>query len=267
MTNSRRLRPLAPYGFCKLDQEVAVSSWSEESRVKVLVGRYLESVWSRTEPPKEPGIDHPGAATSNRPPATASLRAARHDPRLLVSRGCRTHRCRLPRPLGRGRDPRRASDNDQAHLLAATSDNRHRPCSDAMDHQTCREGRRRCLVKHGAPARDLRMRSHVWTEIDRPPLTPLSHGMRSVYSDLLAAAQDGRIAPAPLVYKHSKDLAGPPVHRRYTSVLRFRSESCSSRLRRRLRSSSTRVHAPGVVRTGAIGNAAARLATNSRDQG
>jgi UDP-glucose 4-epimerase len=42
-------------------------------------------------------------------------------------------------------------------------------------------------------ARDLRMVSTVWPELDQHPLTPLSAGMRSVLSRILEIAGEGRL--------------------------------------------------------------------------
>ena len=191
--------PLGPYGFCKLDQEVAVASWSEDSRVKVLVGR-ISNLYG-------PGQNHQksqGLITQ------VLLRVIARQPLHLYV------------PLDTTRDY--LFVDDAARIVADCLDRlAEEGTPDGLSTMTkliCSQqpvtigtvlAQTRWITKHAVKvvvgtspstahqARDLRMRSRVWPEIDRPPVTPLSHGMQSVYSDLLVAAQEGRIAPASLM--------------------------------------------------------------------
>jgi UDP-glucose 4-epimerase len=190
--------PLSPYGFCKLDQEAAVSSWSQASRVKVLIGR-ISNLYG-------PGQNH---QKSQGLISQVLLRVIARQPLHLYV------------PLDTTRDYLFVEDG--ARIVVDCLDRlAEEEISDgfpAMTKLICSQqpvtigtvlAQTRWITKYPVKvvvgtlpstahqARDLRMRSRVWPEIDRPPLTPLSHGMRSVYADLLAAAQAGRIAPAAL---------------------------------------------------------------------
>ena len=188
--------PLAPYGFCKLDQEVAVSSWSEESRVKVLIGRISNLYGPGQNYQKSQGLI-----------TQVLLRVIARQPLHLYV------------PLDTTRDYLFAEDAARivADCLDRLAEEGTPDGLPAMTKLICSQqpvtigtvlAQTRWITKNAVKvvvgtssstahqARDLRMRSRVWPAIDRPPLTPLSHGMRSVYLDLLAAAQDGRIAPA-----------------------------------------------------------------------
>jgi UDP-glucose 4-epimerase len=189
--------PLAPYGFCKLEQEAALSSWGEESRVKVLVGR-ISNLYG-------PGQNHQksqGLITQ------VLLRVIARQPLHLYV------------PLDTTRDY--LFVEDAARIVSDCLDCLAEPAGEWLPATTkliCSQqpvtiatilAQTRWITKQAVKvvvgtspstahqARDLRMRSRVWPAIDRPPVTPLSHGMRSVFSELLAGAQEGRFAPTPL---------------------------------------------------------------------
>jgi UDP-glucose 4-epimerase len=191
--------PLAPYGFCKLDQEVAVSSWSEESRVSVLIGRI-----SNLYGPGQNHLKNQGLITQ------VLMRVIARQPLHLYV------------PLDTTRDYLFVEDAARivADCLDRLTETGNPDGLGAITKLVCSQqpvtiatvlAQTRWITKQAVKvvvgaspstahqARDLRMRSRVWPAIDRPPVTPLSHGMRSVFLELLAAAQDGRIAPPSLM--------------------------------------------------------------------
>jgi len=188
--------PLAPYGRCKLDQETAVSSWSEDSRVRVLVGRISNLYGPGQNYQKSQGLI-----------TQVLLRVIARQPlRLYV-------------PLDTTRDY--LFVEDAARIVADCLDRLAEEGTPdglpAMTKLICSQqpvtigtvlAQTRWITKHAVKvvvgtspstahqARDLRMTSHVWPEVDRAPLTTLSHGMLLVFTDLLAAAGEGRLKPA-----------------------------------------------------------------------
>lgn len=188
-TEAHKSRPLSAYGRSKLVIEGAATDWGRRTGVPVLIGRLANLYGPGQNLTKQQG---------------------------LVSQLCRAHLLNQPVsvfvPMDTTRDYLFAPDCGE---LVADALDRLRSAGGTWtkilaSHQAVTVGavvgELRRLVK-AAPritygtsatshlqARDLRLRSQVWTELDRRPLTTLAAGMHATTLDLARALATGDLA-------------------------------------------------------------------------
>jgi UDP-glucose 4-epimerase len=185
--------PLAPYGRAKLAMEQALTRWAAQTGGRALVGR-LGNLYG-------PGQDI-------------------DKPQGLISQLLRAHLLRRPLtiyvPLDTIRDYVFVSDAAQRLLSATQIAMSTPPGSVTTKVVASQQGqsiaavlgelrrvlqRRPQIIVGSSPvarfqARDLRLRSTVWREVDRVPLTPLPAGIHASLSDLTLQLQRGDLMVA-----------------------------------------------------------------------
>lgn len=187
------IAPLAPYGRAKLAMEKALTRWAAQTGGRALVGR-LGNLYG-------PGQDI-------------------DKPQGLISQLLRAHLLRRPLtiyvPLDTIRDYIFVSDAAQ-RLLSATQIAMSTPPGSVTTKVVASQRgvsiaavlgelgrvlqRRPQIIIGSSPAarfqaRDLRLRSTVWREVDRAPLTPLPAGIHASLSDLTMQLQRGDLMVA-----------------------------------------------------------------------
>ncbi len=180
------VRPLSPYGEAKVAMEQAAREWGEQTGAGVVLGRIAN-------------LYGPGQDVAK--------------PQGLVSQLCRAHLLRVPLslyvPLDTVRDYLYV--DDAARLLHG--------CLDRAEGVTVKVLASNVAITVGAvlaelrrvsrrtprivlatspqarlQARDLRLRSTVWTDLDRPHVTPLPVGVSRTLQDLARQLQAGKLA-------------------------------------------------------------------------
>jgi UDP-glucose 4-epimerase len=183
-------RPLAPYGHVKLAMEHAGSEWARSTGGRVLIAR-LANLYG-------PGQDIT-------------------KPQGLVSQLLRSHLLRQPLqvyvPLETARDYIYIDDAAARVVAASTRAEGGEPGSITVKIVASQQGlsvatvlgelrrvllRRPPIVLGSSPvshlqARDLRLRSIVWTDLDCRPLTPFPAGVMATHLDLTRQLQQGRL--------------------------------------------------------------------------
>ena len=185
--------PLAPYGWNKLEQESLARQWSLETATPVLIGRLSNLYGPGQNLTKGQGlITQVCLRVMNRQPLIlyVPLDTIRdylfaRDAGQLVAEG-----------LGRLRleSSRTAMTPDVVKILAS-----HQPATISTVLAQLRWIMKRpvSVIIAASPnaawqARDLRMTSSVWPELDRRPMTTLSEGIRWVVNDILDSSTLGR---------------------------------------------------------------------------
>jgi UDP-glucose 4-epimerase len=192
--------PLAPYGWNKLDQESMARLWSKETATPLLIGRLSNLYGPGQNISKSQGLI-----------SQICLRVLARQPLILYV------------PLDTMRDYLFATDAGRLvadgltrlHQESLRSQTTPAVVKIMASHQPATVAsvlaQFRWITKRPASvifavssntqrqARDLRMMSTVWPELDRHPVTTLSEGMRWVLTSILrVAGQDGIFDRAPL---------------------------------------------------------------------
>lgn len=192
-TELDEVRPVAPYGQNKLQLEQLARSWSQDSGVPVLIGR-ISNLYG------------PGQNMSK--------------PQGVISQICRAHLLRRPISIYVSLDTVRdyLYVDDCAELIQASMDRvRAEPVLSGVSCHTkilasqrpvalgAVIGELKRVLKQqpkiiysrspltALQARDLRMRSVIWPDLDHRPLTPLSVGIRSTIGALSRSMQIGAL--------------------------------------------------------------------------
>ena len=187
--------PLAPYGWNKLEQESLALSWSRKSATPLLVGRLSNLYGPGQNLSKSQGlITQVCLRVLNRQPLIlyVPLDTIRDylfakDAGRLVADGLARLRLEASRSATPPSVVKILSSQQPVTVATVLAQLRwitKRPVS---------------VITAASPnarrqARDLRMTSSVWPELDRRPMTTLSEGMRWVLTDILDASARGRTA-------------------------------------------------------------------------
>ncbi len=186
--------PLAPYGWNKLEQESLVRQWSMETGTPILVGRLSNLYGPGQDLSKAQGLITQiclrvlarQALVLYVPLDTIRDYLFAPDAGRLVAQG-----------LARLRIDAAESDETPAvvKILASQQPATVSTILAQLRWVTKRPVSVRIAVSPNAArqARDLRMVSIVWPELDQQPLTPLSAGVRSILNHMLEMAGEGRL--------------------------------------------------------------------------
>ena len=190
--------PLAPYGWNKLEQESLACRWSRETATPLLIGRISNLYGCGQNIAKSQGLI-----------TQVCLRVLARQPLMLYVPLDTIRDYLFSHDAGRliadGLDRLRleaARTSTTPAVVKIIASNRPTTVATVLAQFRWITKRPASVIVAASPnaqrqARDLRMTSAVWPELDRHPVTTLSEGMRWVLTGILDMTARGRIGSVP----------------------------------------------------------------------